>query len=440
MGGLAGARGLAAVLEEAAEESDHADRADDDEDEAKSGQRHRGGNDNGGKEIVQYLLLESNLHRDGDDGVGVDVVVVGAVVVVAVVVDGEASQLRRLAGITGVGGMGTAQEPRAVRICTGSAETTSFYIARHAVITLDWVFSVLTGELNLSHGSWPGCGGRLDWYTRGSPVWSTGRGVSLGTRKGFGHTLKWAKRPGRIQGRRSALKKPRWEPPSPSASEKGLWDSPETHGGAKLQAHGGSRTLPSKGPGRWTGQTEDQFWIDLRPSPDRFWIGRLTVSFGGDSHPITGSGWTTLRISSPLGSPMRALRLHCSASAAERRVNRAAKRARQAPPAQGTRPAPISGAVLRGDQLTPPQMVGVEHINRGDESSACRNVLRGPPRKRHSAFWTRMIPVIHEESDEASDTSSTIDATSSISGFSTLPEILDTVFGALDRGRLPKAS
>ncbi|KFX95195.1 hypothetical protein V490_03981, partial [Pseudogymnoascus sp. VKM F-3557] len=31
-----------AVLEEAAEESDHADRADDDEDEAKSGQRHRG--------------------------------------------------------------------------------------------------------------------------------------------------------------------------------------------------------------------------------------------------------------------------------------------------------------------------------------------------------------------------------------------------------------
>ncbi|KFY48157.1 hypothetical protein V495_01567, partial [Pseudogymnoascus sp. VKM F-4514 (FW-929)] len=439
----------------------------------------------------------------------------------------------RLAGITGVGGMGTAQEPRAVRICTGSAETTSFYIARHAVITLDWVFSVLTGELNLSHGSWPGCGGRLDWYTRGSPVWSTGRGVSLGTRKGFGHTLKWAKRPGRIQGRRSALKKPRWEPPSPSASEKGLWDSPETHGGAKLQAHGGSRTLPSKGPGRWTGQTEDQFWIDLRPSPDRFWIGRLTVSFGGDSHPITGSGWTTLRISSPLGSPMRALRLHCSASAAERRVNRAAKRARQAPPAQGTRPAPISGAVLRGDQLTPPQMVGVEHINRGDESSACRNggcwtpqktsgssagdkltppkmvgvehtdrrglfntlpgrwvlnttqkgrvdtalgllkegrvhhnfqrdgtgvppagidggattspptclpVLRGPPRKRHSAFWTRMIPVIHEESDEASDTSSTIDATSSISGFSTLPEILDTVFGALDRGRLPKAS
>ncbi|KFX95196.1 hypothetical protein V490_03982 [Pseudogymnoascus sp. VKM F-3557] len=92
------------------------------------------------------------------------------------------------------------------------------------------VFSVLTGGVNFSHGSWPGCGGRLDWSTRGSPVWSTGRGVFLGIRKGFGHTLKWAKRPGRIQGRRSALKKPRWEPPSPSASEKGLWDSPKTHG------------------------------------------------------------------------------------------------------------------------------------------------------------------------------------------------------------------
>jgi hypothetical protein len=43
MSGMAGARGLAAVLEEAAQESDHADRADDDKDEAKSGQRHRGG-------------------------------------------------------------------------------------------------------------------------------------------------------------------------------------------------------------------------------------------------------------------------------------------------------------------------------------------------------------------------------------------------------------
>jgi hypothetical protein len=190
---------------------------------------------------------------------------------------------------------------------------------------------------------------------------------------------------------------------------------PRNPGGAKPQAHGGSRTLPSKSPGRWTGQTEDKFRIELRPPPDRFWIGRLTVSFGGDSHLTSGSPWTTLRISSPQGngrrfppplqrlplqcivwggaaslspkgitplrslnvpgsgSPMRALRLHCSASAAEREVNRAAKGARQAPPAQGGRPAPISGAVLRGDQLTPPQMVGVGHTDHGGQFNSCRN-------------------------------------------------------------------
>ncbi|KFX86431.1 hypothetical protein O988_09582 [Pseudogymnoascus sp. VKM F-3808] len=58
------------------------------------------------------------------------------------------------------------------------------------------------------------------------------------------------------------------------------------------------------------------------------------------------------------GSPTQALPLHFSASVAEREVNRAAKGARQAPPAQGTRPAPISGAVLRGGQVDASQNGG----------------------------------------------------------------------------------
>ncbi|KFX91880.1 hypothetical protein O988_07538, partial [Pseudogymnoascus sp. VKM F-3808] len=77
MGGVAGARGLAAVLEEAAQESDHADRADDDEDEAKSGQRHRGGGGGcccgggGGAIYVQTREFDGRAGSFGATSVGV---------------------------------------------------------------------------------------------------------------------------------------------------------------------------------------------------------------------------------------------------------------------------------------------------------------------------------------------------------------------------------